>query len=100
VIAKNTADRIKKLMEKVVDSGTGSSINLEHYGGAAGKTGSAETGQYINGVNVVHAWFAGYFPRRAPRYAVAVFIENGRYGSTAAAPVFEQIAGRILKGGY
>jgi peptidoglycan glycosyltransferase/penicillin-binding protein 2 len=100
VIAKDTADKIKKLMEKVVDSGTGSSIDLEQYGGAAGKTGSAETGQFIDGVNVVHAWFAGYFPRRAPRYSVAVFIENGRYGSKAAAPIFEQIAERVLKAGF
>ena len=81
VIAKDTADKIKKLMEEVVNSGTGSAIDLVQYGGAAGKTGSAETGQFIDGVNVVHAWFAGYFPRRAPRYSVAVFIENG---STAA----------------
>jgi penicillin-binding protein 2 len=100
VIEKDTADKIKKLMEEVVNSGTGSAIDLVQYGGAAGKTGSAETGQFIDGVNVVHAWFAGYFPRRAPRYSVAVFIENGRYGSKAAAPVFEQIAERVLKAGF
>jgi len=55
-------DKIKQLMEEVTVSGTGTRANLSEYGGAGGKTGSAETGQFINGEKVVHAWFAGYFP--------------------------------------
>ncbi len=96
IIAKDVCDKIKHLMEKVTISGTGIKANLDEYGGAAAKTGSAETGQYINGEKIVHAWFAGYFPRLNPRYSVAVFIENGKSGGAIAAPIFEEIARDIL----
>jgi len=62
IIEKEVCDKIKQLMEEVTVSGTGTRANLSEYGGAGGKTGSAETGQFINGEKVVHAWFAGYFP--------------------------------------
>lgn len=100
VITKNTSNKIRTLMERVTSSGTGINAGLEEFGGTAGKTGSAETGQFINGEKVVHAWFAGYFPRRDPRYSVAVFIENGKSGSAAAVPVFAEIAEEIMKKGY
>jgi penicillin-binding protein 2 len=100
IISKDVADKIKELMESVVTEGTGTMINLEEYGGAAGKTGSAETGQYKEGENIVHAWFAGYFPKKNPKYSVAVLIENGKVGGKMAAPVFQEIAGEIMKKEY
>lgn len=100
IIDKEVCDKIKQLMEEVTVSGTGTRANLSEYGGAGGKTGSAETGQYINGEKVVHAWFAGYFPRLDPKYSVSVFIEDGKSGGTIAAPVFEEIAKTILKKGF
>lgn len=100
IISKDVANRIKELMESVVTEGTGTMIDLEEYGGAAGKTGSAETGQYEGGEKVVHAWFAGYFPRNNPRYSVAVLVENGKVGGKTAAPLFQEIAGEIMKKGY
>lgn len=102
IISKKTADQIKELMEEVTTSewGTGREANLEQYGGAAGKTGSAETGQYLNGEQVVHAWFAGYFPRSIPKYAIAVFVEGGKAGGRVAAPIFSEIAEEIMKKGY
>ena len=99
VISEKTAKVIKKLMESVLDYGTGKNIDLDEYGGAAGKTGTAETGQLIGGEKVVHAWFAGYFPRNNPKFAVAVFVENGKNGSRTAAPVFEEIAKKVMKKG-
>jgi len=96
VISKDTADKIRKLMEAVTSYGTGKEAIIGYYGGAAGKTGSAEAGSG----DVVHAWFAGYFPAREPRYAVAVFVENGRHGGRVAAPVFAEIAKGMLELGY
>jgi len=96
IISKSTADRIKDLMEAATIYGTGTEAGMEYYGGAAGKTGSAETGRR----GVVHAWFAGYFPVNDPRYAVAVFVEGGQYGGRAAAPVFGKIARRMRDMGY
>ncbi len=96
IVKKETADTIKQLMEAVTDFGTGTAARLDLYGGAAGKTGSAETGNK----DVVHAWFAGYFPRKEPRYSIAVLVENGQYGGRVAAPIFAEIAEEIMKKGY
>jgi len=59
--------------------------------GSAGKTGSAETGAEV------HAWFAGWVPAEQPRYAIAVWIENGQAGGTYAAPLFRRVAEAILE---
>lgn len=96
IIEKETADRIKQLMEAVADFGTGTAARLDLYGGAAGKTGSAETGNK----DVVHAWFTGYFPRNEPKYSIAVLVENGQYGGKVAAPIFAEIAEEIMRKGY
>ena len=99
VMSKATAQSIRTLMEGVIRNGTGKKANLDGYGGAGGKTGSAETGQLIDGEKVTQAWFAGYFPANKPKYSVAIFIENGKSGSEAAAPIFQEIAEEIVRKG-
>jgi len=96
IISRSTAEKIKEMMEAVTLYGTGTDAGLEYFGGSGGKTGSAETGSK----SVVHAWFAGYFPTAEPKYAVAVFIENGQYGGKTAAPIFSEIARRMRDKGY
>ena len=61
-------------MLMTVESGTGELANIKGYGGSAGKTGSAETGWIKDDRAILHAWFSGYFPTNAPRYALCVFI--------------------------
>lgn len=97
VISKNTAEKIKEMMEAAVDHGTGVKAKPEENFIACGKTGSAETGVYINGEKVVHGWFAGYFPGNNPKYSIAVFVENGKSGGQAAAPIFKEIAEEIFR---
>ena len=64
-------------------------------GGAGGKTASAQTGSYDEqGEEIVHAWFAGFFPAQSPRYAAVILIEGGEYGGSVASPLFRQIADR------
>lgn len=96
IISKSAADKIKNMMEAVTEHGTGMEAVMGYSGGAGGKTGSAETGSK----DVIHAWFAGYFPAAEPRYSVSVFAENGRYGGKAAAPIFAGIAEEMLRLGY
>lgn len=100
IISKSTSDKIKKLMEEVVTDGTGKRAGINQYGGAGGKTGTAETGEVQNGEKVVQAWFAGYFPVGDPRYSMVVFVENGKSGAETAAPVFGEIASGIMSKGY
>jgi penicillin-binding protein 2 len=38
-----------------------------------------------------HAWFVAYAPAVSPRIAVAVIVEHGEHGSSAAAPIARDI---------
>jgi len=49
----------------------------------AGKTGTAQSG---TSTEPDHAWFVGYAPYSNPKIVVAVVIEHGGYGASAAAP--------------
>ncbi len=72
-------------LEGAVEYGTAQLAKVEG-ASLAGKTGSVRTA----GGNRI-AWFAGFFPSRAPRVAIAVMMA-GYSGGADAAPV----AGRIL----
>lgn len=79
-----TAATIRGMMAKVVEEGTGQSA-LPAYGGAGGKTGTAETGWVQSDKAVVQSWFAGYYPEEEPRYVMAVIAEDtNNTGSKAA----------------
>lgn len=100
IISKETAASLQGMMLLTVQSGTGGLADIKGYGGSAGKTGSAETGWIRDNRNVLHAWFSGYFPIDAPRYALCVFIEDGKSGSSSAAPIFAEISAKIMDEGY
>ncbi|WHH60209.1 penicillin-binding protein 2 [Petroclostridium sp. X23] len=100
VVDTDIAESIQRMMEQVTISGTGINANLDQYGGSAGKTGSAETGWVEEGKSKVHAWFVGYFPVNDPKYAMVVFVEDGRQGGKAAVPIFREAAERILQLNY
>jgi len=58
---------------------------------AAGKTGTAESGQ-----EKPHAWFAGYVPAESPQVAIAVVLEHAGEGAKEAAPLFRQMVEAYL----
>ena len=95
IISSEIAIKVKELLEEVILTGTARSLNLEDIGGAAGKTGSAEG--ILNGQNVVHGWFTGYYPRKNPEYAITVLVEKGKSGSKSAVPIFGEICRQIYK---
>ena len=91
-----TGIRLRSMLRGVVLYGTGTAAEPAGTT-AAGKTGSAETGRIgAGGEGVSHAWFAGYAPASNPRLVVTVFVEEGRAGGKAAAPVFKRIVERAL----
>ncbi|MCL5038407.1 MAG: penicillin-binding transpeptidase domain-containing protein, partial [Firmicutes bacterium] len=91
VISRQTAARLREAMRAVTESGTGQLARVAE-GGAAGKTGSAETGP----TGVSHAWFTGFAPTGRPRYVVTVLVEEGGSGGERAAPIFRQIVEGII----
>lgn len=97
VIRPDTAKKIRSLMAKTVSQGTGQSAAPAEIG-AAGKTGTGQTGNIgRDKKELLNTWFAGYFPVEQPRWAVVVLVEEGRSGAEDAAPVFKDIAARIVK---
>ncbi|MEW5921985.1 MAG: penicillin-binding protein 2 [Bacillota bacterium] len=88
-----TASRLRYLMMKVVDQGTGKEARSEQVI-LGGKTGTAETGRANHdGAPLYYFWFSGLLPLEDCRAVVTVFIEEPRGYSAAA--VFKKIAEAI-----
>lgn len=87
-----TAAALTKLMVAVVNRGTGTAAALPTIQ-VAGKTGTA-----TNPAGAPHSWFVGFAPADAPRYVVAVIVENGGYGGSVAAPVVRRVLAAALRG--
>ena len=95
IVSAETAERIGAMMLKATEEGTGTNAKSEIVS-IAGKTGSAETGWQTENGYMVQGWFVGFFPYENPRYALAVMTENGRQGNISCAPVFKEIAEKII----
>lgn len=94
-------------MRRCVETGSGrvlTELMKLQYAKIAGKTGTAQKDEYINGarVRVNYAWFIGFAPYDNPEIAVAVILEGGPDaeqsfgGGRSAAP----IAGAIFQKHY
>jgi penicillin-binding protein 2 len=94
VMSGRTAETVRRLMVNAVAEGSGRTAAPKQ-GGAGGKTSSAQTGKFKGGEEIVHAWFAGFYPAEGPRYSIAVFVEGGGSGEQEAAPIFKEIADGI-----
>jgi len=69
-------------MADAVTMGTCRGINLAPLVEVCGKTGTAE-----NPHGDDHSLFMGFAPRDDPQVAIAVIVENGRFGATNAVPI-------------
>lgn len=72
-ISAQTSKLITKWMQKVVEDGTGKSLQSAKWK-LAGKSGTAEI--LKQGRKLNNQWFIGYGPVDNPRYAVSVVVEN------------------------
>lgn len=99
VISKETSDLIKNLFTGIVDRGTGKAVRIENLK-IAGKTGTSQ--QLVDGTyskSKYNASFVGFFPVENPQIAMIVVLDNPKgsyYGGTTAAPIFRNIALRII----
>jgi len=95
VMSVSTARQLTEMMSNVVREGTGTAAALEGIE-VAGKTGTAELNiaQRIN-----QPWFIGFAPRRAPKVAIAVTLENivGGQGGMVAAPIAKKVMEELLR---
>jgi peptidoglycan glycosyltransferase len=94
VMKSSTASTVTAMMERVVQSGTGTQAQIPGVR-VAGKTGTAETqiGRTINNV-----WFIAFAPADNPRVAIAVTMQGQPgFGGDVAAPVAKAVMESLLK---
>jgi cell division protein FtsI (penicillin-binding protein 3) len=105
VCSPETVVMLKEAMLEVVESahGTARAIKDSSYK-IAGKTGTAVTALdnkgYNKGNKIYQASFIGYFPADAPKFTVAVVIQNSReskliYGAAVSGTVFKEISDKL-----
>ena len=103
VISTMTSAEMRKMMEGVVENGTGRNAQLDGYS-AAGKTGTAQkidvrTHTYSKTKYV--ASFVGFAPVNNPAISVAIVMDSpeagGHHGAQASAPAFSELAQQILE---
>ena len=88
---QTTAQVLQTLLAGVVEQGTGQeAASLGQ--SAAGKTGTAQTGQFQNGAELKNFWFAGFFPAKEPRYTIVVLQDAQQSPAVSSAAVFARTA--------
>jgi penicillin-binding protein 2 len=85
--------------------GTAAAISKGATYAIAGKTGTAQVFTVSRSERLTqkvaerlkdHAWFIAFAPVEAPRIAVAVLVENGGFGASAAAPIARKVMDAYL----
>ena len=87
-------------MHEVFKTGTGKWSQIKGIE-ICGKTGTAENFTLVNGFKEQledHSILVAFAPKENPKIALAVFVENGGYGSTIAAPITSLIIEKYIKG--
>ncbi len=103
ICSPETARLAQELLRGVVQRGTAKHINNPHYA-IAGKTGTAQ--KVVNGkykVGTYYTSFIGYFPANNPKYSMITVVDspqgdniNSLFAGAVAAPIFRQVADRIV----
>jgi cell division protein FtsI (penicillin-binding protein 3) len=107
VVSEQAAVQTTEMMRNVVCSGTATLAQVDGLS-IAGKTGTAfkaaDNGTYYDedGNRIYYASFVGFFPAENPQVTVLVSVDeppagtNDRFGGTAAAPVFAELAPTLI----
>ncbi|NOX67024.1 MAG: penicillin-binding protein 2, partial [Chlorobi bacterium] len=99
VVTEKTSDRVKKMMKEVVEDGTGTEAYIPGVS-IGGKTGTSQkliNKRYSN--KEYNSSFVGFFPVENPQILILIVVSSpkiGRYGGKVAAPIFHEVAKRIL----
>jgi penicillin-binding protein 2 len=89
-------DLLRAALVNVVSSGTAAASAIQGVK-LAGKTGTAQSGHFLNGVELNHAWFTGFAPAADPKIVVAVMLEDVPFHGSVTARMASAIVSRYLK---
>lgn len=91
VLTEQTAAALCTMLEQTVAEGTAQDASGLP-GGAAGKTGTAQTGQFTaEGKERKNLWFAGFYPAKDPQYTIVVLQDGQTQAAVSSAAVFAQL---------
>ncbi len=99
VISEQTSEKMREFLQGVVEKGTGKNAKLEKIS-TGGKTGTSQKlidGSYSK--SQYNSSFVGFFPVENPKVVCLVLVNApkiGRYGGAVAAPIFKNVAERII----
>lgn len=99
VISQETSEIMRNILAGVVKNGTGKNANSEFIS-VGGKTGTSQKlvdGSYSK--SQYNSSFIGFFPVDNPQVICLVLVNSpdfGRYGGLVAAPIFKNVAERIV----
>lgn len=99
-VSRDTAEELRKIMEAVVENGTGKNAQVSGYT-VGGKTGTAEHSDSSDNVEPDHGWFHGWAmgDDGEPAVAVAVFLDSyGDGASSKAADISGDLMRTVLEG--
>lgn len=94
VMKAETAQKLREYLSCVLKEGTGIEA-MPNNTSAAGKTATAQTGKYKNGIEICQGWFCGFFPAENPKYVVVVFSEDTTQQEKSCSKIFSEIADSI-----
>jgi penicillin-binding protein A len=99
VMKPSTAQQVTRMMEKVVEEGTGVTVQIQGVT-IAGKTGTPQIPTAEEPQRTQPA-FVAFAPAQHPKVAIAVMIDqsDGGYGATVAAPVAKAVLRVLLAEG-
>src|SRR3989338_7589108 len=100
-LKENTLKHLRGALADVVNSGSGTGGSAKsNMVVIAGKTGTAQVaemrGAYVKSEQLSylvrdHAWFVAYAPAENPVIAVAILVEHGGHGGSAAGPLAKKV---------
>jgi cell division protein FtsI (penicillin-binding protein 3) len=100
VISEKTSEKIKEFMVGTIENGTAKNAKLSSVK-AGGKTGTSQ--KLIDGgysKDEYNTSFVGFFPADNPQFLCLIIYgspQKAKYGGLAAAPVFKEIAEKIIE---
>ncbi len=102
VIKSSTAQRVKKILIKTVNEGTGDKAKTEglEIGGKTGTAHIVEKGKYVNKYNTA---FVGFANDKENRYTIGVAViqpKKSQFASQTSVPVFKKAVDIMVEEGY
>jgi cell division protein FtsI/penicillin-binding protein 2 len=103
VISSETSDVMRDLLGGVVKNGTGKKAFSEiiSIGGKTGTSQKLVDGRYSK--QKYNSSFIGFFPVENPQVVCLILLnspDQGRYGGLVAAPIFKNVAERVVQNDY